>query len=192
VEGDAEAGLLEHEQVVGAVADGDGLLGDDALLLRDDGRLAAWQARLGDDPPQLAERLIAAATEAWRDLHWWPVSLVNIWPLVYRNVRMELAGRMEWLVNEGLRILFALNHQWEPDYKWLAGESRKLARRPDHLAERVNAIFTQSDARAAVSLCLALLDDILALAADDYDIALARERLSEARDYDHLPPARRL
>jgi hypothetical protein len=162
----------------------------DAILLRDDGRLAAWQERLDTYPPVLGERLVAAATEAWRDPHWWPVSLVNVWPLAERHARMELVERLSWLVSEGLRILFARNHRWEPDYKWLSGESRKLARTPDRLVERVNAIFSQTAERAAVTLCLDLLDDILTLAAEDYDVELPRERLSEIRDPDRLPPPR--
>lgn len=162
----------------------------DAIILRDEGRLAAWQERLANYPPALAERLFEAATEAWRDLHWWPVSLVNVWPVAERGLRMELAGRLEWIINDGLRVLFALNRRWEPDYKWLEPEGRKLTRAPDHLAARVNAIFSQAQPRAAVSLCLDLIDDILAIAADEFDVALVRERLSEIRDPDNLPPAR--
>ena len=103
---------------------------------------------------------------------------------------MELVGRLSWLMSDGLRILLALNHQWEPDYKWLAYESRKLIRKPDRLVERTRAIFTQENDHTAVTLCLDLLEDILALAADDYDVALARERLSEVRHLDHLPTPR--
>jgi hypothetical protein len=162
----------------------------DALILRDDGRLAAQQERLKTYPSALAERLVAAATEAWSDPHWWPVSLVNVWPVAERGLRMELAGRLEWIVSDGLRVLFALNKRWEPDYKWLEGESRKLRRAPDQLAARVNAIFSQAQARASVSMCLDLLDDILALAATEYDVTLVRERLNEIRDPDNLPKAR--
>jgi hypothetical protein len=103
---------------------------------------------------------------------------------------MELVGRLSWLMSDGLRILFALNHQWEPDYKWLAYESCKLIRKPDRLVERTHAIFTQENDHTAVTLCLDLLEDILALAADDYNVALPRERLSEVRDPDHLPAPR--
>lgn len=164
----------------------------DALVLREDVRFAQVQARLAEYPAALGERLIGVAVAPWCDPHWWPVSLANIWPLAERGARLALAAKLIAQVERGLRILFAVNGLWEPDYKWLAGESRRLSHAPTRLVERVNAVFTHPDARASVIECLTLLHDILCLAPDTPDVARASEQMRAVMDFDHLPAPRGL
>ncbi len=162
----------------------------DALPVRDHSHLAQWQERLAVYPLALQARLIQQATQAWIDPHWWPVSFATIWPLAYRDARLALANRLSREIERGLRILFALNERWEPDYKWLAGESRRLSQAPADLVARVNAVFSQADPRQAVTGCLTLLDDILALVPPSYALGLPRQQLREVLDAEHLPGSR--
>jgi hypothetical protein len=161
-----------------------------ALTLREHDRLTTWQERLKVYPDALRDRLIIDTAAAWVAPAWWPSSVVNIWPLVARDARLALAGRLTSYLERGLRILFALNRRWEPDYKWLASEAPRLAISPGELVSRVNSALTLEHPRESVRTCLALLIDLLTLASEEYDVSAARERIKEALDDGHLPPAR--
>jgi hypothetical protein len=162
----------------------------EALPLRAHGRLWTWQERLKDYPDTLRDRLITETLALWTAPAWWPTSVVNIWPLVARDARLALVDRLAGYLERGLRILFALNRRWEPDYKWLASEASRLLVKPGELVSRVNSSLTLENPRESVRTCLALLIDILTLAGAEYDVAVARERIKEALDENHLPPTR--
>jgi hypothetical protein len=161
-----------------------------ALPLREHDRLTTWRERLKDYPDALRDRLITETAALWTAPAWWPTSVVNIWALVARDARLALADRLTALLERGLRILFALNRRWEPDYQWLASEAPHLRIRPGEVVSRVNSALTLEKPRESVRTCLALLIDILTLAAEEYDVSAARERIKEALDERHLPPAR--
>jgi hypothetical protein len=161
-----------------------------ALTLREHARLTTWQERLKDYPGALRDRLIIETAATWIAPAWWPTSVVSIWPLVARDARLALVDRLMGYLERGLRILFALNRRWEPDYKWLASEAPQLAITPGELVSRVNSALTLEHPRESVRTCLALLIDILTLASAEYDVSAARERMKEALDDSHLPPAR--
>jgi hypothetical protein len=162
----------------------------DAMPVRAHGRLTVWQERLKEYPDALRNRLITQSASIWTAPAWWPSSVVTIWPLAERDARLALAQRLTGYLERGLRILFALNRCWEPDYKWLASERRRLAIKPGELMSRVNSVFALESPRESVRTCLALLIDILTLASEEYDVAAPRERLKEALDVGHLPPPR--
>jgi hypothetical protein len=161
-----------------------------ALTLREHDRLTTWRERLKDYPGALRDRLVVETAAAWKAPAWWPTSVVNIWPLVARDARLALVDRLTGYLERGLRILFALNRRWEPDYLWLASEAPQLAFTPGELVSRVNSALTLEHPRESVRTCLALLIDILTLASAEYDVSAARERIKEALDDGHLPPAR--
>jgi hypothetical protein len=164
----------------------------DALPLREHGRLAIWQERLQDYPDALRDRLITQTVATWSAPAWWPTSVVSVWPLVARDARLALADRLTGYLERGLRILFALNRRWEPDYKWLASEAPRLTIKPGELVSRVNSALTFEHPRESVRTCLALLIDILTLASEEYDVSAAREQIKQALDENHLPPTRGL
>jgi hypothetical protein len=164
----------------------------DALPVRAHERLTTWQERLKEYPDAVRDRLIMGTLATWTDPAWWPASVVTIWSLAARDARLALLERMTRYVERGLRITFALSRHWEPDYKWLASEARHLTVKPGELVSRVNSALTFEHPRESVRTCLALLIDILTLASEEYDVSAARERIKEALDENHLPPARGL
>ncbi len=163
----------------------------DALALRGDERLSSFQEQLTHYPDQLQARLVAQATWGWGRPHWWPASIINIWPLVHRNAYLALADDLTYEIEQMLRLLFALNRQCEPDWKWLAPQSQRLTHKPDRLVERVNEVFCLSKPDERVRACLQLILETLSLVPAPYDmtrqITQVREALSPERVPFHSP-----
>ena len=144
-----------------------------AMPLRTQGLIDLWQHQVADYPEVVQSRLIASSSAFWR----FPHHLEVLWTLASRG---ELLGLDEWLLadlQDGLRILFAINRQWEPDWKNLRAASKLLTQAPDQLAERVNALFLTQIPEERVELLLRLLLDILALVPKSYDISTARANI---------------
>jgi len=83
---------------------------------------------------------------------------------------MSLAERLLGDVQFLLRILFAVNHQWEPEWKWLQAEVEHLTIKPERLAERINAIFASPQNEETIAQYLLLLRDVLRLASLYLDV----------------------
>jgi hypothetical protein len=161
--------LAAHDRTVDVLVSGDAT--DHELLvvaravlhavpLRTVGRLADWQRALSIYPTGLADTLLATAVERWQWPHW----LAARWAMVDRGERLGLQAMLVEDVQAALRVLFAINHQWESGWKWLTPTSRTLAVQPDRLVERVDGIFAATDPRASVRLCLELVLEVLTLA----------------------------
>ncbi len=87
---------------------------------------------------------------------------------------MALTERLTWDVYNVLRVIFALNRRWEPDFKWLRHVTRDLAVAPERLAEWIEDIFTLPVLEDRVATSLALIQDTLALLPITPGIARAR------------------
>lgn len=159
----------------------------DALTLREDARLSRWQEQLTHYPDALQAKLIEHAVWGWARPHWWPASIINIWPLVYRHAHLALAESLAWETEQMLRLLFAVNRQWEPDWKWLAPQSRRLALTPERLVERVNSLFVLSAPEERVNACLQLILEALALVPSAYDMTRPITQVREALHPEHVP-----
>ncbi len=146
-----------------------------AAGLRDSGELEDWRDALRDYPETLQARLISSAT-VWA----LPNVIAARWALARRGERVALAERLVWDVHNVLRVLCALNHQWEPDWKWLTLTAAALEMKPDRLAERIDEIFTPPQAEYSVVRCLELIRDTLALVPPRYDIERARRTVEES------------
>jgi predicted nucleotidyltransferase len=154
--------IVDHERLRGAeaIANGSPLRGH---------RHAEWTARLGRYPAGLAARIVDDVTDDWVD----PA----------RSQRTNLrAGDALVLVQrlaadaEGiLRIVFALNEEWEPGWKRLATRVEPLAVQPERLAERIDAAIRALDLQAMRTLAA----ETLALAPQTDKTRLAGERLLE-------------
>lgn len=159
----------------------------DAVALRENARLRHWQEQLAHYPDALQAKLIAQATWGWGRPHWWPASVINIWPLVHRNAQLALAEDLAWEVKQMLRLLFAINRQWEPDWKWLAPQSQRLAHKPDRLVERVNDLFLLPDPGERVRACLQLILETLELVPPSYDMTRQKLLVREALHPEEVP-----
>lgn len=157
-----------------------------ALPLTDAPRIKHWQQRLAQYPDALQPKLIEQAIASWAQPHWYPLSPVNAWPVAQRNARMALAEKLIVQVERMLRLAFAINKIWEPDYKWLQWEQHRLQHAPERLAERVNEVFAAEDAATSITLCFQLILDTLTLVPPPHDVTLHKERVTEALQLDNL------
>lgn len=159
----------------------------DALVLREEARLSRWQEQLTHYPDALQAKLVEQATWGWGRPHWWPASIINIWPLVHRQAHLALAEALAWETEQMLRVLFAINRQWEPDWKWLAPQSQRLTRKPDRLVERVNALFLLPEPGERVRVCLQLILETLELVPPSYDMTRQKMQVREALHPEQVP-----
>ena len=157
-----------------------------ATPLKDAPQLAAWKDILKRYPPELEPKLIADATRHLTEPHWYPLSIINAFPLAFRGMPMAMSGHLMWTIERALRILFAINHQWEPDYKWLHYEAERLEIKPAHLVERVNDCFMLPDLSERVLTCFQLLLDVLKLVPEPMDVSKEIVHVSAAMEPEQL------
>jgi len=144
-----------------------------AMPLRAQGLIGNWQRKVSDYPDIVQSRLIAPSSEFWQ----FPHHVEMLWTLARRQ---ELLGLDEWLfadLQDALRILFAVNRQWEPDWKNLRAASEHLSRTPKKLVERINEIFLTSTPETRIERTLRLVLDVLALVPKPYDISAAKANI---------------
>ena len=156
----AEGSVLDHRRLIVADALRSG------ISLRSIGLLAGWQAQLSEFPVGLGDRLIEQSVERWS----WPPFH---WTLAQRGEWLAVSSRLVGDVGAVLRILCALNRQWEPDWKWLRERTGTFDVAPERLAERIDDIFSSQSAERAVELCLELVLDTLRLIPERPDAAHA-------------------
>src|SRR5260221_4115592 len=130
-----------------------------AVPLRSQGLLAKWQQELAHYPDGLPERLIADATELWM----FPHTAAVRWALIRRGDLSSLAERLLRDIYNILRILFALNRRWEPEWKWIDYITGSLTIKPEHLIERINQVFFVPPSHESVAACMQLICDTLLL-----------------------------
>jgi hypothetical protein len=158
-------GILAVEIVDNRIRAAEGI--SHGVGLRTSGRIAEWKRRLADYPEPLVEAIILDAIREWTSQ-------------TPRGIRAQLrpGGRLEstmCLVDDlenVLRIVFALNRQWEPGWKRLQILVEPLAIKPERLAERVDQALRDSDVIAARTL----VRDTLAFAPDLPQVVKARSR----------------
>jgi hypothetical protein len=146
-----------------------------ALPLRTSGLLSTWQSQLVTYPEALQRKLIEAATEEWRAPH--VVHGPSHWG-IRPGDRLSFATTLISDVHRLLRVLFAINQRWEPDWKWLADNVRLLDRKPDRLVDRIEMLVaTQDPIRSRVE-CNRLILDTLNLVPSTCDVEGARRAVA--------------
>ena len=146
-----------------------------ALPLRTDGQLGAWRQALQVYPDVLQERIIESRTAVYHMRH----RVADRWTFCRRRQPLALMQRLNLDIYSVLRLLFALNRRWEPDFKWLRHVTRDLAVAPDRLTERVEAIFTAPELEQRVATSLQLIADTLALLPPTPSVEQARTVVEE-------------
>jgi hypothetical protein len=147
-----------------------------AVPLQSAGALARWQLQLTHYPETLPQKIIDSVNEYWTQ----PQGFAIRWALLKRCEPMALTNRLLadiWML---LRILFAINHQWEPDWKWLRPEAQRLTIKPDHLVERINELFTKELCEQTVVDYLLLIRDTLLLVPSFYSVTIALANVRES------------
>jgi hypothetical protein len=154
-----------------------------AVPIRTTGLLARWQERLADYPDTVQRAVIASNTEVWQVPH----AVNGRWALCDRGDYLSLTERLLWDVYNILRIVFALNRQWDPDWKWLRPKMKNLTIAPERLADRVDVIFSSGSPRQRVAACQQLILDTLALAPATPGVSRAREVVASSLEQHALP-----
>jgi predicted nucleotidyltransferase len=132
-------------------------------------RHADWIARLDRYPEGLAARIVDDATDDWID--WLRSQRTNLRPGDALVLAQAVTGTAERI----LRVVFALNEEWEPGWKRLPQRVEPLRVKPDRLAERIDAAVRALDLQGL----RALASETLELAPQTDKARLARERLLE-------------
>jgi hypothetical protein len=169
------------ETAVDAIFAGDPSATADALAngiaLRTSGLLAPWQERLRHYPDELARARIEDAALTWGGFA--PAGLLT---LVRPGERLALVERMVDDAARVVRIVFALNHVWQPTLKRLADRAATLPVKPERMAERIEEALTEPDPRRALIAMTELQSETVALAPDGPNVDRARTWLSHGRD----------
>jgi Nucleotidyltransferase domain len=143
----ASGEIVDHERLRAAEAIVNG------LPLRG-GRHADWCTRLAQYPEGLAAAIVEDVADAWIE------PLGSQRSLLRDGDGLVLARRLTEDAERILRVVFALNEEWEPGWKRLAARVEPLAIKPERLAERIDASIRSLDLQAMRSLAA----EVLALA----------------------------
>lgn len=147
-----------------------------AWVLRSGGLLAAWQQKLASYPDALQKSIITAAAGFWQ----YPHRVEMLWTLADRQQTFALNTWLMADIEDALRILCAVNRQWEPDWKHLPHLAVELSSKPERLVERVNAIFEQPALHDRTRLALEFVLDVLRLVPPLYDVGRQIENISRS------------
>jgi hypothetical protein len=147
------------------------------VALRTSGLLAQWQERLRNYPDELARARIEDAALKWGGFH-----ATGLLTLMRPGERLAL---LEWMVDDAarvVRIVFTLNHVWQPTLKRVADRAATLTHKPERLAERIEEALTEPDPLRALLTMIELQLETLALAPDGPNVDRARRWLGDGRE----------
>jgi hypothetical protein len=135
--------------------------------------LSSWQVLLAHYPDALQQRLIDSVLEQWSS----PYTTITRWLPVRKNRHLSLAKELVSDVQAVLRLLFALNREWEPDWKWISVLAQRLQRKPDQLIERIAGCFEQASPVKRMRTCTQLILDAVSLLPQSRKIEEVRDNL---------------
>lgn len=153
-----------------------------AVPLRSRGAIEQWKYRLARYPDAVASALIADACDAWR----FPHILDSGWSLARRGDRLAATQQVCRDLENVLRVLFAVNRRWEPDWKWMAFVTRDLRQVPLGFHKRVGSALAEEDLSRKVRLTLELVADALALVSERHNVSGIATNVRRSLD-EHRP-----
>lgn len=175
---DAQAKLIK-ELLAGQIVDHSLTVIADVLVnavpIRTEGRLAAWKSELKHYPVTLQARLISDTIDSWT----FPLHVDACWEANGES-RLKFLEYLLRDIHGVLRIVFALNEVWEPDWKRLRIRVATLPVKPRGLIKRIAAILRDPSSRAARATCYELIMDTLALAPNKYHVTRASDVISRS------------
>lgn len=169
--------ILEHSLLILAE------MTNTAQSVRSQGWLAHWQQVLAHYPQPLQARLVQDALEPWR----FPNILAARWACAAREEPLAITERLVRDVHGILRILFALNRQWEPEWKWMKDVTPLLPLKPESFLDRLEAIFSTDPPVGRIAGCFQLMQETLelipaAIDADQARLAVRQSLSQQGRD----------
>jgi hypothetical protein len=138
----------------------------DAIFIRDNGILSDLQGQLNLYPEELQKDIIANTIEPWT----MDLAIAVRKMLSKREDKMPLLQRMIPDIQKILRILYAINKQWEPDWKWTNYIISNLEIKPQNLEERIDSIICIKDTKENLKNCFELIKDTLLLIPKDLEL----------------------
>lgn len=136
---------------------------ENAIFLRENEILINLQKELNFYPDRLQQKIIMNTIESWNI----ELALKVRTVLAKRNDKIPLLERMISDVHWVLRILYAINKQWEPDWKWTNHIIDDLEIKPENLKERINSIVCINNTTKNLENCFNLICDTLDLIPED-------------------------
>ncbi len=149
-----------------------------SIIVKTDGAIKEMREQLSHYPKGMQEKIIASSSEFWN----YPHRVEMLWGLARRK---EILGLTTWLqadVGDALRILYAVNREWEIDWKHIQYANSYLKRKPDQLEERIYEIFGNQDIGQRVKILQELILDILELVPEKIDVVGAMENIQKSLD----------
>jgi hypothetical protein len=134
-----------------------------AIFIRKNGVLDSLQEELNSYPDDLQQKIIMNTIIPWTvDLG---LNVRRV--LAKRDDKIPLLERMIADVHRILRILYAVNKQWEPDWKWTKHIIKDLDVKPENLIERIDSIICIKNSEESLKNCFQLIYDTLSLIPED-------------------------
>lgn len=142
-----------------------------AIFIRKNGILDSLQEELYSYPDDLQQKIIMNTISPWTiDLG---LNVRRV--LAKREDKIPLLERMIADIHRVLRILYALNKQWEPDWKWTKHIVKDLDIKPENLIDRINSIICIKDCEESLKACFKLIYDTLSLIPEDVEYNTVRK-----------------
>ncbi|GLC30377.1 DUF4037 domain-containing protein [Clostridium omnivorum] len=138
----------------------------DAKTLKDKGIITEIKKKMDIYPEGLEQKIILNTIEPWTV----ELALKVRKSLARRDDRIPLVQTMVFDIQRIIRILFALNKQWEADWKWTRYTFDNLAIKPPRLNDRINEILGMNNAELSLQECFNLINDTLLLIPEQLEL----------------------
>lgn len=135
-------------------------------ILKDANIISEIKQRLDIYPEGLKKKIILNTIEPWTI----ELALKVRKSLAARDDRLALIQTMVLDVQRIIRILSALNKQWETDWKWTRHTFEDFTIKPQKLEERVNKILCMNNAEESIKECFNLIYDTLILIPEQLEL----------------------
>lgn len=145
-----------------------------AIFIRENRILSGLQEELSFYPNDLQQKIIMSTISPWTiDLG---LNVRRV--LAKREDKIPLLERIIADIHRVLRILYALNKQWEPDWKWTKRIVKDLDIKPENLIDRIDSIICIRNSEESLKSCFQLIHDTLSLIPEDIEYNTIRKIMS--------------
>lgn len=137
-----------------------------AIFIRDNNNLKFLQEKLENYPIKLAKDIILETIKPWTV----GLAIESRKMLAKRDDKIPFLQRMIPDIQRILRVLYAVNKQWEPDWKWTKHIVEDLKIKPENLEKRIDSIICINESKTSLENCFNLIKDTLNLIPKEYEL----------------------